>query len=153
MSKHHIKPFAPGFQTEKEWNVYADQTDALRVKSGEKPFLNSGNKTYEEIIDAKGNLHVVPKTPRVDKEVVDGKVAAIHREADRTAEDKSTAAEDRWFGFGKVAVGAEPLRLIEETGEYVKLLPPAVSSVVHVEFVQNQPQPEQAAAQEQSIAS
>jgi hypothetical protein len=153
MSKQYIKPFAPGFQTEKEWNTYADQTDVLLVNSGEKPFLGRGNNTYEEIIDAKGNRHIVPKTRHVDSSVVAAKVAAIHREADRTAEDKSTAAEARWFGFRKVAVGEEPLHLIEETGEYVKLLPPAVSSVVHVDFVQNQPQPEQAAAQEQNIAS
>ena len=149
--QHHTQAFAPGFDTKKDWDAYADKREALEVQDGKKPFLSDRNGSFDEVIDAKGKSHIVPKTPRFDAEVIAGRKAAIDRVADRNAEAKSAAAEDRWFGFGKVAVGTEPLHLIEETGEYVKLLP-AVSSVVHVDFVQNQPQPEQA-VQEQSIAS
>ncbi len=148
--QQHTTPFAPGFETEKAWDSYADRRDALKVQDGEKPFLSERNGSFDQIVDARGNMHVVAKTSRLDDEAIAGRKAAIDRAADRRAEEQSEAAEERWFGYGKVAVGAEPLRLIEETGEYVRLLP-AVSSVVHVDFVQSQP--EQHMPQEQSIAS
>ena len=114
--------FLPGFETPDDLRSFKDASDKVSAESSGR-FLNPNNGTFEEVVDIKGNTHIVPRND------IETEVKQDHALSDAIADFKADDAWDKLSPESQTKNGMD-LRLVGE---------PAVKSMISVEYIpQNQ---------------